>query len=101
MTQKQIDEYTKRYEAEYYLCWCGKKASQIAHRICSSKTNYKVYGKEVIDNNINLVPVCCLEHNDKVNIGNKIGTSKKLVQLIKSRGDDILTVREINEYLEV
>jgi hypothetical protein len=99
MTQKQIDEYTKRYEAEYYLCYCGKKASQIAHRICSSKTNYKVYGKEIIDHWFNLVPVCDLFHNDLVNIGNKIGTSKKLVQLIKSRGGDNLTVREVDEYL--
>jgi hypothetical protein len=48
MTQKQIDEYTKRYEAEHYLCWCGKRATHIAHRIAQSLTNYRVYGKEII-----------------------------------------------------
>jgi hypothetical protein len=103
MTQKQIDEYTKRYEAEYYMCWCGKKATHIAHRIAQSLTNYKVYGKEIIDHWFNLCCACDTDngsHNDACNIGFKPNTSKKLVQLIKSRGDDLLTVREINEYLE-
>ena len=93
-----------RYEIENYMCWCGRKATHIAHRIAATKTNYKVYGKEIIDHWFNLCCACGVEngrHNDLVNIGNKPATSKKLLQLIKTRGDELLTVKEINEYLEV
>ena len=63
-------------------CRCGKKANQTAHRIARTKQAVLKLSLEVIDHNINLVPVCCLECNDSFNIGNDPGKVKKLVELI-------------------
>ena len=100
MTAYKENEYRKRYGIEGGLCWCGLQASQMGHRLPQSKVNLKKYGAKVIHNNINLVPVCGLEHNDKVNIGCSPRKEETIVELIKVRGNDILTAAQIDRILE-
>ncbi len=63
---------------------CGKvipyAEAQIAHRICKSKANLKKYGKEIIHHNLNLALTCSLKCNSGVNISNKSGEIRNLVQ---------------------
>lgn len=100
MTQERIDEYQKRYHLDLYRCQhCGKLATQIAHRIARLKTNYKIYGKEIIDSNLNIVSVCSLSCNDKFSITYKPMKCKKLIDLIKERGDEEFKSEEITRYL--
>ena len=100
MTPYQISQYQKRYTLDDYVCQsCGHFACQIAHRIAKTKTNYNVYGNEIIDHNFNLVSVCSLKCNDSFNIGNKPGTSQKLVNLIRSNNEKLLTSQYINNIL--
>lgn len=56
---------------------------QLAHRIAQSEENIKKYGKEVIHNRLNLVPVCSLRCNDACNIGHDPEAVKGLVEKIK------------------
>lgn len=108
MTEEQIKQYKIRYKLDNDICQgkdkkgnpCNKKATQIAHRISKGKLNYKTYDKKIIDHNFNLVSTCSLNCNGQFNIGNKPGTSKKLVKLIETQGDKELMTREINKYLE-
>ena len=96
MTQKQTEQYYIRYMIDNYVCQkCYKPAIQMAHRIAKTKVNYKIYGKDIIDHNFNLCSVCSLDCNDSFNIGNKLKKCKNLVKLIKTRGCEKLTNKEI------
>ena len=100
MTQNQIKEYQIRYALDNYVCQkCGNRATQIAHRIAKTKTNYKVYGKDVIDHNFNLVSVCCLSCNSFYNIANRPLKAERLVNLINERGNENLTSEVINDII--
>lgn len=63
---EQINEVYKR---DHYLCFCGKRATQIAHIIAKTKVNIKKYGKEIIHHKANLRSVCSLECNAEIMIG--------------------------------
>ncbi len=92
MTKYQIEQYNIRYEIDDYFCPHGKRAVGIAHRIAKTKTNYKIYGKDVIDHNFNLVPYCDLDCNASVNIGMNKGKSILLSNLIFRYKDMNLTI---------
>jgi hypothetical protein len=97
MTQKQIEQYQIRYNLDSYQCQkCGNRATQIAHRCAKTKTNYKVYGKDVIDHNMNLASVCGLSCNSSFNCANRPLKAERLVNLIIERGTERLTSDEIN-----
>lgn len=96
-------QYQIRYNCDNVICQyvdCWEKATQIAHRIAQTKVNIKKYGWEVIHHNFNLVSVCCLAHNDSFNIAYKYERSRKLIELIKTRGEEYLQTIIINHYLE-
>jgi hypothetical protein len=98
MTDKQRTQYNIRYTLDEWLCQrCKKPARMQAHRIANTKVNRKVYGSKIIDDNKNLVSVCCLECNDSYNIGNNPEKCKKLVKLIETRR--YMKTNEIEEYL--
>ena len=65
---------------------CGGPLSvpQLAHRIGQRKMFLKMYGKEVIHHPLNLVSVCSLECNAKVDISNRPAEVTELVQEIRS-----------------
>ena len=101
MTKLQKEQYKLRYEIVNYYCQkCNVPANQIAHRISKSKVNYKLYGKSIIDNNINLVAVCGLECNSFYNIGCSTEKINRLVSLIKERGNERLSSAEISKIIE-
>lgn len=83
MTRYQLEQYQIRYAIDGEVCQkCGKPAECIAHRIARTKVNYKIYGKYIIDHNINLTP-SCLKDNSYFNIGMNPNKCNKLVNLIK------------------
>ena len=58
--------------------------AQLGHRINQSKVNIKKYGKSVIHNELNMVPVCSLRCNGAVAIGkSKTAEIERLVEEIK------------------
>lgn len=90
MTQKNKDikEYVAR--RDLWVCQaCGKYIGLdgcLAHSISKSKMNYKLYGKEVIDNPLNLHWSCITnECNDSFNIGNNPGKIKELLEEINDK----------------
>jgi hypothetical protein len=101
MTDKQKQEYEKRYIIDSYTCQqCGKPACHIAHRLSKSKENYKKFGKDIIDSNINLVSVCSLTCNDSCNIGCSTERQKRLVHLIAERGNESLSSEYITSVID-
>jgi len=58
---------------------------QLAHRIPKSVQNLKKYGDEVINHELNLVPVCSLRCNSRMNIGCKPIEIIKLVDKIRDK----------------
>lgn len=56
---------------------------QLAHRIAQTTTNIKKYGKSIIHNRLNLMPVCSLKCNDACNIGGRPAEVAELVGKIK------------------
>lgn len=55
---------------------------QLAHRVARSKSRLEKYGSAVMDHALNLVPVCCLKHNDACNIGNQTLVAHALLDRI-------------------
>lgn len=103
MNNKCIEQYTIRYELDKWLCQhpkCNRKTTQIAHRLARTKVNYSVYGKEVIDHNINLVSVCCLEHNSYYNLANKPRKARKLAGYIRKNRNRKIKSKMIQEYID-
>ena len=101
MTEKQKEQYKIRYSLDDYMCQrCCNPASQISHRIAKTKVNYKKYGKDIIDHNINLVSACCLECNDSFNIGNNPGKCNLLIEFITRNYNEIISSEKINKLLE-
>ena len=98
MNKKRQAEYEKRYAIDGRICQrCGKPATQIAHRIANTKVNRKYWG-ELIDNCVNLVPVCNLECNASYNIGMKPIKCNRLQELAEK--DKNYTSKSITKYIE-
>ena len=102
MTKKEYkwNQYKKRYEIDQRRCGkCGILATHMSHRIAATKVNIKKYGWQIIQHCFNLVPACCLAHNDCWNIGNSPNKSFRLIELIKTRGNEKLTSKFITRYI--
>ena len=102
MTEKQA--YTtneirlKKFNEDNWCCQypeCDKKSVYMAHRICSSKVNIKLYGLKIIHDKRNLVSVCENPlHNDYFNCG---FNNKKTLRLVSAIRQD----RKFNNSQEV
>lgn len=100
MTENQIHQYNTRYLIDRMICQrCGRPSTQIAHRLSKSKVNYKKYGHEIIDHDINLVSVCGLKCNSSFNIGCSTMKEIRLVALIRQRGNERLSSEKISNYI--
>ncbi len=76
------------FAAAGYICECcggpiRKGVPQLAHRIASSKTNLRAYGKRIIHHPLNLAVVCSLMCNSSMLIGNDIIAEAALVKRIE------------------
>lgn len=78
------ENYTKAYERDNYVCQvCGSPATQIGHRIGQGKLCRSMYGSDIIDHVVNLVSVCDLKCNKKVDVtSSPIEREKVLVEII-------------------
>ena len=96
----KYEQYELRYQIDQRRCGkCGIPATHMSHRISQSIVNIKKYGWEIIQHHYNLVPACCQSHNDCWNIGNNPSKSFKLIELIKTRGNEKLTSKKITEVI--
>lgn len=92
-------------EYDYTCPVCGRSLSQygtyqLAHRIAQSEENIKKYGKEIIHDRLNLVPVCSLRCNDACNIGHNPEAVKTLVKRIESVNNHDKSIYKI-EYVVI
>lgn len=93
MNRLEKEEERQRIFAAYgYECVvCGESVMkygtpQLAHQIADTKANKKKWGKAVIDDPLNRLPVCGLKCNDKCNIGNNPEACKDLeARIIEAR----------------
>lgn len=56
---------------------------QIAHRIPNTKSMRRRYGDEVIDHELNVALVCCLDCNNAIQLTNKPREAEELAERIK------------------
>lgn len=99
MTNEQIEQYQIRYRLDDYVCQrCGITATEQAHRIAKTKSNYKHYGKDIIDHNFNIVS-SCHDCNSSFNIGNKPRIADRLSDYIRSNGCDKVESQDITDFL--
>jgi hypothetical protein len=73
--------------AGWRCCVCGlplaiQGTAQLAHRVAKTKSRLEKYGPSVINHALNLVPVCGLRCNDRVNIGNQTLVAHALLDRI-------------------
>ena len=78
---------------------CGDPATQLAHCIAQTKTNIKKYGKSVIHNWNNMLPVCSLYCNSRCNIGNNPAKTQKMLDII-NEGENLPAI-EIKHRVEI
>ena len=73
--------------AGWRCCVCGEplhihSTPQLAHRVAQTKSRLEKYGTSVMHNGLNLVPVCSLRCNARVNIGNQTLVAHALLDRI-------------------
>jgi hypothetical protein len=95
--------------ADWCCCVCGKPlrsgVPQLAHRVIRSKYHVKTYGSAIIDNSLNLVPVCSLNCNSRVIVNFQPARDLLVkIQLINAgmeMGPDLAEhYRELREYFK-
>jgi hypothetical protein len=85
MKQKEKDNIIHIYEEYGYQCFvCGNRATQRAHIIGNTKLNRKLYGDAVIDDPLNWLPACGLEHNKQVDAGTIPANQQAVADIITS-----------------
>lgn len=105
MTQRQVFNLyaRKQYilERDGYICRfpeCNLPGISLAHRIAQTKANIKIYGRDTVNHDYNLVTVCSNPaHNDYFNIGNNPGKCTKLLSVI--RQDRRMSTAELTAYI--
>lgn len=98
MREKFYDQKVKILEYNgYECCICGQPAWQLGH--CIPQGEVDKYGKEVIYHWNNMLPVCGLYHNSRVNIGNNPAKVKVILELVASGRE--LFAEQIVKKLEV
>lgn len=81
MKQKEEDQIQDMRERYGYKCFlCEKVSTQRAHIIGNTKPNRKKYGPHIIDNPLNWLPACDLDHNALIDIGNRTDIIAALIQ---------------------
>lgn len=95
MKQSEVDKLKKMYAHYNYICFiCPKRANQRAHIIGKTDANYKKYGAEIVDNILNWLPACCIDHNDTIDLGKNDYLLNRVADIIKS---DLKNKRELIE----
>lgn len=97
MTEREKDKIAQVKEfcfaRDGYACRnCGESihthgSPQLAHGIANTKTNLKIFGKEIIHHPDNLFSTCCIRCNDAMNIGRKPAESRALADSIRRKLD--------------
>lgn len=83
MQNKTQDAILQIYEHYNYQCFiCKSRAVQLAHLIGDTKSNRKRYGKDIIDNPLNVLPACNLKHNALIDISNNKIAESAIVDAI-------------------
>lgn len=103
MTKKNKEIKIYVAERDGYICQkCGKYASNghIAHRIAETKLNKRLFGEDIIDHPFNKSWVCSLECNSSYNIGNNPRKRVELYGLIKSRGNEKFTAKQVDDFIK-
>lgn len=88
MTFLEQEKRIEIFEKHHWKCKnCGcdvrEFTPQLAHLINQSKSNIKMYGKEVIHHEMNLKPACTLFCNQKLSLYGRYNSIKDLIAKIK------------------
>ena len=78
--QEEIYNY---YNRQCFVC--GGKSNQLAHIIGDTYCNVKIYGKEIIDHESNVLPACNLHHNSLIDISKNMIGEGKIAALIEEK----------------
>lgn len=98
------EQYERIIKRENFCCGkCGVAIGlngAIAHRIRNGKAELRMYGKEIISHDFNLVYACKNNQcNDFFNIGFKPGKASRLVNLIREYGNAQLSAKDVTNYI--
>lgn len=97
MKDREAERIRKLYDDHEWRCFvCGKCVSQRAHIIANTKSNKSKYGKTVIDNPLNWVPVCSLECNALCDVGHSSNLPNRIAHLIE-QGHRAVILGEVRE----
>jgi len=89
MKDNEQENVMDMYRHYGYRCFlCKDPVTQRAHIIGKTLLNRKLYGNRIINNPLNWLPACCLEHNKKIDIGKSKIIAKKIVSIIDSMDDE-------------
>lgn len=74
MKDDEAEKIRTMYEEHHYRCFvCGKSLigteGQRAHILGRTKSNYKRYGKFIVDDPLNWLPACSLKCNALIDVG--------------------------------
>ena len=70
MKPREAELIRQMYEHYNYKCFvCPKRATQRSHIIGNTDPNRLKYGKDIIDNILNWLPACNIEHNALIDLG--------------------------------
>jgi len=94
MQNKTEFEILSIHQYYSYTCFvCNEASTQLAHIIGATNLNRKLYGKRIIDHELNVLPACSLKHNDMIDIGRNSVIAKQIVSIIDTL-DDLSDKRE-------
>lgn len=88
MKDKEFEQLVHMYTIHNHKCFVtGNQATQRAHIIGNTLSNRKLYGKRIIDNWLNWLPVDSLKSNALVDVGNNQLLKEKVASIIDSLMD--------------
>jgi hypothetical protein len=99
VTLKEEELIRSVYARTHWRCFCGRRVTQRAHIIGQTDLNYRIFGKEIIDNPLNWRGVCGLSHNKMVDAGRAPGRLEYVASLIVA-GDQAGIDKFVKENIE-
>lgn len=89
MNDKETEQVKAMYQYYKSLCFvCTDLSTQRSHIIGNTLPNRKLYGIRIIQNPLNWLPACCLDHNSLIDIGKNKILASKIVSIIDSLMDE-------------
>lgn len=90
MTRHEKEKREAMYQHYGYKCFvCGEPANQAAHIIGNTLLNRKLFGKRIVDHELNMLPACSLSHNKKIDIGKIPHNLSQVVYILESMFTDL------------